>query len=118
MRRVVPLVIGIAVTGLVLSPLAMAKVSKENVRAVNAARMRAEAVNGGLSNYRAAKCMYATGQGGGDCLRSDSDGLVFVFGGSAPGWQEAGESPTVETEIQVSADGASIVDLTYNGAPR
>ena len=79
MRRVVPLVMGIAVTGLVLSPLAMAKVSKENVRAVNAARMRAEAVNGGLSNYRAAKCMYATGQGGGDCLRSDSDGLVLFL---------------------------------------
>ena len=75
MRRVVPLVMGMAVTGLVLSPLAIAKVSKENVRAVNAARMRAEAVNGGLSNYRAAKCMYATGQGGGDCLKSDSDGF-------------------------------------------
>ena len=52
-----------AVAGLLVSPSAIAMVSKETLRTVNAARMRAEQFNGGLSYSLAAKCMYATGQG-------------------------------------------------------
>ena len=44
--------------------------------------------------------------------------FLFVFDGGAPGWQEAGEPATVETEILVSGDGASVVDVVYNGSPR
>ena len=62
--------------------------------------------------------MYATGQGGGECLKNGSDGFLFVFEGGAPGWQESGEPATVETEILVSGDGASVVDVVYNGSPR
>ena len=55
---------------------------------------------------------------GGKCLKNASDGYLFVFDGGSPGWQEAGGEPTVETEILVSRDGASIVDVVYNGSPR
>ena len=103
---------------LLLSPALAQKVAKENVRAINTARMRAESINGGLNNYRAAKCMYATGNGGGDCLKNASDGFLFVFDGGSPGWQEAGSPPTVETEILVSPDGNSVADVVYNGSPR
>ena len=109
---------GLLVSALIVSPALAQKVSKENVSAINTARMRAESINGGLNNYRAAKCMYATGKGGGDCLKHASDGFLFVFDGGAPGWQEAGEPPTVETEILISDDGASVLEVVYNGDPR
>ena len=109
---------GFLVGALMVSPALAQKVSKENVRAINTARMRAESINGGLNNYRAAQCMYATGKGGGDCLKNAGEGFLFVFNGSSPGWQEAGRPPTVETEILVSEDGDSIVDVVYNGSPR
>ena len=119
-NRLVALCIGLALGSMAAGPALAQKVSDENVRALNAARMRAESINGGLSNYRAAKCMYATGAGGGDCLKSDSDSdsFVFVFPGGSPGWQETGVAPTVETEIRVSADGKEILEVTYNGSPR
>ena len=41
-----------------------------------------------------------------------------IFNGGSPGWQEAGRPPTVETEILVSEDGDSIIDVVYNGSPR
>ena len=53
---------------------ARAQVTNAQQRAVNVARMRAEAINGGLSRYRAARCMYSTSSGGGDCLVSTDDG--------------------------------------------
>ena len=109
---------GLLVSALVVSPALAQKVSKENVSAINTARMRAESINAGLSNYRAAKCTFATGKGGGDCLKNVSDGFLFVFDGGAPGWQEAGEPPTVETEILISDDGASVLEVVYNGDPR
>ena len=62
--------------------------------------------------------MYATGKGGGDCLKHASDGFLFVFDGGAPGWQEAAEPPTLETEILISDDGASVLEVVYNGDPR
>ena len=48
--------------------------------------------------------MYATGKGGGNCLKNASDGYLFVFDGGSPGWQEAGGQPTVETEIFFSLE--------------
>ena len=93
-------------------------VPNSNVRAVNSARMKAESLNGGLSRYRAAKCMYATGLGGGECLKSETGGYLFLFGGGAPGWQESGEPASVETEIRVSPDGSSDIEVIYNGSPR
>ena len=109
---------GLTLALLAVSPASMAQISKANVRAVNMARMRAETINGGLSNYRAAKCMYATGDGGGPCLKGTSEGFLFVFEGGAPGWQESGQPASVETEILISSDGRTVLSEIYNGEPR
>lgn len=95
-------------SALLVSPAFAQKVSKENVRSLNTARMQAESINGGLNNYRASKCMHATGKGGGNCLKKASDGYLFVFDGGSPGWQEAGGNPllklkflSLETELRL-----------------
>jgi hypothetical protein len=87
------------------------------LRATNTARMRAETINGGLSQYRTASCMYA--QGGGECLvfRSEN-GFTFRFFGGPPGWQQLGKPPTIETEIQISPDGRQVLQVVYNGPIR
>ena len=113
-----------ATTGLVLSlggisglqaapalPLAQPK-------AANLARMRAESLNGGLANYRAAACMYETGAT--SCLISRSeDGFLFGFRGGPPGWeQQTPPDPTLETQVLVSRDGDRILAVPYNGPIR
>lgn len=86
-------------------------------RATNVARMYAERLNGGLGSYRPDACMY--NRGGGDCLvKGDVEGYIFRFLGGPPGWQILNLAPTAETEIEVSADGRSVVKVLYNGAPR
>ncbi len=86
-------------------------------RATNVARMYAERLNGGLTVYRPDACMY--NRGGSNCLiRGDANGYIFRFLGGPPGWQILGLAPTAETEIEVSADGRSVVKVIYNGAPR
>ncbi|MFM8260440.1 MAG: hypothetical protein ACKOE9_03205 [Vulcanococcus sp.] len=97
----------------------LAQVSASNVRALNVARQWAINRNGGLSVYVPASCMFETGTGGGSCLvQNNSQGFVFRFRGGAPGWQQNGQPATTLTEIQVSPDGRSVVNVTYNGAPR
>jgi hypothetical protein len=86
-------------------------------RATNVARMKAERLNGGLTVYRPAACMY--NRAGGDCLVSgDAQGYVFRFLGGPPGWQILNLPPTVETELEVSPDGRGVVRVIYNGPPR
>lgn len=120
--RHLPLLLALAGTPLAISltpPLpAMAQVSDAQQRAVNVARMRAERMNGGLSNYRAAKCMYNTSAGGGVCLVSSDGGFTFVIPGGSPGWQEMDQTPTVETELKISDDGRTVLAEIYNGSPR
>ncbi|MDA7433256.1 hypothetical protein N8501_01160 [Synechococcus sp. AH-601-N10] len=83
-------------------------------KAANLARMRAESLNGGLGQYRAASCMYETGAG--SCLESISDqGFQFRFQGGAPGWQQqTPPNPTIETSVLISRDGDRIVEVSYN----
>ena len=83
-------------------------------KAANLARMRAESLNGGLGQYRAASCMYETGAG--SCLESVSDsGFLFRFRGGAPGWQQqTPPNPTIETSVLISRDGDRIVEVSYN----
>jgi hypothetical protein len=79
--------------------------------------MKAERLNGGLTVYRPAACMY--NRAGGDCLVSgDAQGYVFRFLGGPPGWQILNLPPTVETELEVSPDGRGVVRVIYNGPPR
>ncbi|MDM7954550.1 MAG: hypothetical protein QUV07_15225 [Cyanobium sp. CZS 25K] len=100
---------------------ALAQITQEDAyqrgRAVNLARMRAEVINGGLGVYRAASCMYE--RSGGACLVSaDADGLRFRFFGGPPGAQELGQPPTLESDILISPDGRSVLEVLYNGPPR
>lgn len=104
--------------GLSASPYVLAQVSDAQQRAVNVARMRAEKINGGLSRYRAASCMYNTSSGGSDCLINSDGGFTFKIPGGVPGWQETGQPPTVETEIKISSDGREVMSEIYNGSPR
>lgn len=87
-------------------------------KAANLARMRAESLNGGLGQYRAASCMYETGAG--SCLESLNDsGFLFRFRGGAPGWQQqTPPEPTIETSVLVSRDGDQILEVSYNGTIR
>ncbi|QBE69997.1 hypothetical protein SynWH8101_2423 [Synechococcus sp. WH 8101] len=87
-------------------------------KAANLARMRAEALNGGLSLYRADQCMYETGAPA--CLLSKTQrGFLFRFQGGAPGWQQSSPpDPSLETEVLVSPNGDQILAVPYNGPIR
>ena len=124
-RRFLALATGL---GLLASPLALspgpaqaqvdAEVSFARVRAVNLARDTAVKLNGGLTVYRPAKCMFDTSLGGGNCLiRRDDQGFRFRFLGGAPGWQQLGLPATWDTEILVSADGRQVVQVVFNQPP-
>ena len=111
----------IAGTGLITGApaLAQAPVPASQVRALNLARNTAVTENGGLGVYRPQPCMFQTSSGGGDCLVDDSpSGYTFSFLGGSPGWPENGSDATTETEIQVAADGRSVISIIYNGSTR
>jgi hypothetical protein len=87
------------------------------LRAVNTARLSAEFINGGVSKYRRASCMFQSLPN--PCLiTSNSNGLLFRFLGGPPGWQQLKLAPTVETEIMISPDGRSVLSVPFNGPPR
>ena len=54
--------------------------------------------------------------------RADLEGRKLLaelgFDGGAPGWQEAGEPASVETELKISPDGRQVEAEIYNGSPR
>ena len=118
-----PALLGVALpllsTLTAFAPLALwaAEVPRTKEKAANVARMKAEALNGGLTKYRTAACMHQLG--GGSCMvRSSSDGYRFQFLGGAPGWETMNRKPTVETQIMVSPDGTKVEKVIYNGVPR
>jgi hypothetical protein len=118
-----PALLGVALpllsTLTVFAPLALraAEVPRTQEKAANMARMKAEALNGGLTKYRTAACMHQLG--GGSCMvRASSDGYRFQFLGGAPGWETMNRKPTVETQIMVSPDGTKVEKVIYNGVPR
>lgn len=91
----------------------------EAVRALNTARTAAVKLNGGLSLYRPAACMFRTSARPNPCLiRSDRDGFVYRFAGGPPGWESEGLAPSLETEIWISPDGREVRQVLHNGAPR
>ena len=88
-------------------------------RAMNLARNTAVKLNGGLSVYIPAACMFSSGGSGGSCLvQTNSPGFLFRFNGGAPGWQQLGQPPTLSTEILISPDGRTVSQLVYNGPLR
>jgi hypothetical protein len=115
---------GLALLGLSLAaPLAataqMGPGTYSGVRAINLARNTAIRLNGGLSVYQPAACMFNTGSNGGSCLVSLTEqGYRYRFAGGAPGWQQLGLPATTETELLVAPDGRSVLEVLYNGSPR
>jgi hypothetical protein len=88
-------------------------------RALNLARNTVVQLNGGLSQYMPATCMFASGGSGGSCLVSSTDqGFLFRFNGGAPGWQQLGKPPTITSEILISPDGRTVAQVIYNGPLR
>jgi len=84
-------------------------------RAMNLARNTVVKLNGGLSQYMPAACMFASGGSGGSCLVSSNDqGFLFRFNGGTPGWQQLGTPPTTTSEILISPDGRTVTQLIYN----
>ena len=88
-------------------------------RAMNLAGNTVVKLNGGLSQYMPAACMFASGGSGGSCLVSSNDqGFLFSFNGGTPGWQQLGTPPTTTSEILISPDGRTVTQLIYNGPLR
>jgi hypothetical protein len=91
-------------------------ISEAQMRAANQARMQAEVINGGGSQYSPANCMHQGG--GGSCLESNTSlGFRFRFLGGPAGWAARREPATIETVVLVSPDG-DLVKVEYNGPVR
>ncbi len=89
------------------------------VRALNLARNTGVTLNGGLTVYRPAACMFTTSAPENPCLvQSNDQGFLFRFLGGPPGWQVLNIPPTLETELLIAPDGRSVVQVIYNGVPR
>lgn len=96
---------------------ALAQVSDTQLRAANLARMQAEKLNGGLTKYFPANCMYV--QGGGSCMvESNANGYLFKFLGGPPGWEGYKQAATVQTKILIAPDGRTVTSILYNGIPK
>ena len=106
-----------SVAALAAPSLAQADFPFNLQRATNLARMKAESLNGGLSQYRPAACMFD--RAAGSCIiATDDQGILFRFQGGPPGWQQLNLPATVETELRVAPDGRSIQAVLYNGPIR
>jgi hypothetical protein len=86
-------------------------------RSINLARDTAIRLNGGLSVYRPASCMFA-GAAGNPCLSRENDDFVFNIPGGPPGWEQSGEAPSIQTILKIAADGRSVLNELYNGPPQ
>ena len=88
-------------------------------RAINLARNTIVRLNGGLTQYMPAACMFASGGSGGSCLvQSDAQGFLFRFNGGAPGWQQLGAPPSWSSEVLISPDGRTVLQVVANGPVR
>ncbi len=89
------------------------------IRALNLARNEGVRINGGLTVYRPANCMFTTSAATNPCLiRNNAEGFVYRFLGGPPGWEAKGLAATHETEIRISPDGRQVINVLYNGKPR
>ena len=90
---------------------------KPTQRAFNFARMRAEALNGGIGKYQAQSCMYSHDSSK-LCLIDESNGFTYRFFGGSPGWEVLKQPPSVETIMRVFTDGEIQAEVIFNGSPR
>jgi hypothetical protein len=124
-RNLLPLLGALVALGSSVVPAALIPsqaqglVPDSQIRALNTARNAAINLNGGLSNYNPAKCMFQTTKLTNPCLISnDNNGFVFRFLGGPPGWQPMNLAPTLQTEIRISPDGRTVEQMIYNGTPQ
>merc|ERR1711988_609343 len=82
-------------------------------RALNLARDTAVRINGGLSNFRPARCMYQSISKNPCLAHQDANGFLFQFPGGSPGWQETGMTPALVTVLKISADGRSVTQAIH-----
>ena len=83
-------------------------------RSVNLARDTAIRINGGLSQYRPAGCMFR-GSDRNPCIaRSGPQGILFEIPGGPPGWEEARALPSIMTVLLISPDGRSLLQTISN----
>ncbi|WP_413744591.1 hypothetical protein [Synechococcus sp. MIT S9451] len=85
-------------------------------RSVNLARNAAVKMNGGLSKYRPARCMFKGSERNPCIVQLNAQGIVFQIPGGPPGWEEAGQPPSLMTVLLVSPDGRSLLQTISNGA--
>ena len=90
---------------------------KPTQRAFNFARMRAEALNGGIGKYQAQSCMYSHDSSK-LCLIDESNGFTYRFFGGSPGWEVLKQPPSAETIIRIFTDSEIQAEVIYNGSPR
>jgi hypothetical protein len=82
-------------------------------RAANLARNIGIQLNGGLTKYRPAACMFVIG--GGKCLvKTDAKGFLFRFEGGGPGWQDLKQPATTLTEVLIDPSGRQVVGTPLN----
>ena len=95
------------------SVLAQPSVDPAHQRAANLARNIGVELNGGLTKYRPAACMFVIG--GGKCLvKTDAKGFLFRFEGGGPGWQELKKPATSLTEVLIDPSGRQVVGTPLN----
>ena len=93
----------------VMSPGALTIDARAIQRSVNLARGEAVKLNGGLSRYRPARCMFQGSENNPCIVQADANGIVFRIPGGPPGWEESDQSATVITDVRIAADGRSVL---------
>ena len=77
-------------------------------RALNLARGAATRRNGGLRVYRPGTCMYGSATNNPCLVHAGPEGFEFKIPGGTPGWEQAGDPPSLTTRILVAADGRAL----------
>ena len=83
-------------------------------RSINLARGAATRMNGGLRVYRPGICMYASASNNPCLIHAGPAGFEFNIPGGSPGWEEAGDAPSVMTRVLIAADGRSVLQIDQN----
>ncbi|MFZ4805309.1 MAG: hypothetical protein ACOYLI_11700 [Synechococcus lacustris] len=93
--------------------LAQPTIDPAGQRAANLARNTGIQLNGGLTKYRPAACMFVIG--GGKCLvKTDAKGFLFRFEGGGPAWQDLKQPATTLTEVLIDPSGRQVVGTPIN----
>ncbi|MBL6888566.1 MAG: hypothetical protein ISR06_06900 [Synechococcus sp. BS30m-G30] len=85
-------------------------------RALNLARGAATRRNGGLRVYRPGTCMYGSATNNPCLVHAGPEGFEFKIPGGTPGWEQAGDPPSLTTRILVAADGRALLQSDQSEA--